>query len=276
MAKNKVKQQDTKLREDIASFKASMAFIIFCVIIFFTATQIQNDHNMYFKVRPYLDSHAWLLAIPFGIFAISAILKVRAIKKKKDESLKYFSTSDFLGLSALFVLYSVTFAATAYTLVYSLVVVGFAIGYYAKHFFNNDFYCVTLLNLAAAFALYLKFGTKLWTSKLSTVSNLFLMAVCIIVIALVMLFVISKMFIKKGDTAKLLDKAVYVFGIPGKNGSIAKLCLAPAWISLIIALALALILQFAPGMMQLLVAEIIILIQYVALGIFYTVKLINQ
>ena len=102
MAKNKVKANDPKLQADIASFKASMAFIIFCFIIFLTASNLENNREMY-RFRYDLDTKMWwLLLIPAALLAVSAVLRVMAIRSNKDESFSYFSTSDFLGLASLF------------------------------------------------------------------------------------------------------------------------------------------------------------------------------
>lgn len=272
MANNKTKQYDPKLREDIASFKASMAFIIFSLIIFLTASNIQNNRETY-RFRDYLDHNMWLMLIPVGIFAVSAVLKFLAISKKKDESYSYFSTSDFLGLAFLFLVYSLTFAATNNILMYSAVVIGFALAYYTKRFFNTDFYAVTLLNLAIAMGLWLKFGNKGWSTLLSKISLVILLAFAVITAVLVVAFVFAKLCSK--DKGCKLTKALYIFGVRSKADS-AKLSLVPVFISLVTGIVLALILMLAPQLITLLVAEIILLIQYVALGVYYTVKLINQ
>ncbi len=274
MAKKNIVQNDPKLKDDIASFKASMAFIIFCLIIFITASNLQNNKAMY-DFRNYLDHNPWLLIIPFGIFAISAVLKIRADVKKTDESYRYFSTHDFLGLSSLFVVYSLTFAATNNILMYSIVVVGFAVGYFAKRFFGVDFYIVTLLNLATAFGLWLKFGDKGWSTTLSKASAILLFAGVAVTVILIAVYAVIKTVCKK-SSVKFIDKTMAVYGVDTAKSEASKLCLFPVFVSLVIAAALALVLQFAPQYMTLLVAEIILLIQYVVLGVFYTVKLINQ
>ena len=272
MAKDKVKKNDPKLKEDIASFKASFAFIIFCLIIFLTASNLKNDRATY-GFRDYFDHNMWLLVIPFGIFAISAALRILAAVKNRDESYSYFSTHDFLGLSSLFVVYTLTFACTNNILMYSLVVVGFAVGYYAKRFFDSDFYAITILNLAIAFGLWLVFGAKGWGTFLSRFSTILMLIGVVVTVLLIAGFALSRIFMRKSYT--LFDKAVCIFGVTGKN-HFSKLCMLPAIISIVVGIALAIVLQFFGQHMTLLVAEIILLIQYVALGVFYTIKLINQ
>lgn len=271
MAKDKIKKYDPKLKEDIASFKASFAFIIFCVIIFLTASNLETNEALY-TFKDFLDHNMWLLVIPFGIFAISAALRILAAAKKWDESYSYFSTHDFLGLSSLFVVYTLTFTSTSNILMYSLVVVGFAVGYYAKRFFGPDFYTITLLNLAIAFGLWLKFGNKNWSTFLSKFSVGLLLAGAIVTVLLIAVFAFSRIFIKKPT---ILDKSVCIFGVTDRN-DLPKLCMIPALVSIILGIALAIVLQFFPQYMTLLMAEIILLIQYVALGVIYTVRLINQ
>lgn len=272
MAKNKVKANDPKLQADIASFKASLAFIIFCFIIFLTASNLENNRELY-RFRYDLDTKLWwLLLIPVALLAVSAVLKIRAIRSNKDESFSYFSTSDFLGLASLFTVYSLTFASTNNIVMYSIVVVGFAIAYYVKRFFGTDFYAVTLMNLAIAFGLWLIFGNKGWQSTLSTTATLILFIACAITGILALLFVISAYLPK----CALLSKALCAYGICDKDATIAKSTLVPAIISIVFGVALAGILLFAPALMTLLVAEIVLLIQYLALGIYYTVRLINQ
>lgn len=272
MAKDKIKKYDPKLKEDIASFKASFAFIIFCLIIFLTASNLKNDRATY-NFRDFFDHNMWLLIIPFGVFAISAALRIIAAVKNWDESYSYFSTHDFLGLSSLFVLYTLTFASTNNILLYSIVVVGFAIGYYAKRFFGPDFYTITLLNLAIALGLWIRFGNKGWSTFLSRFSAILLFIGVAITVLLVALFAFSRIFMKKKYT--ILDKAVCVFGVTDKK-DFSKLCMFPALISIILGIALAIVLWFLPQYLTLLMAEIILLVQYVALGVFYTIRLINQ
>lgn len=271
MAKNKVQQNDPKLREDIASFKASFAFIIFCLIIFLTASNIQNNKTTYL-FRNFLDNNMWMFIIPFGIFAVSAVLRIKAGIKGTDESYSYFSTHDFLGLSSLFVVYSLTFAATTNILMYSIIVVGFAVGYYAKRFFGPDFYTVTILNLATAFGLWLGFGNKGWSTVLSKASVILLFIGVIAAIVVILAFSVAKVASGKFSNT-LINKAASVLGIDTKAKN---LCIIPVFVSLVIGAVLAIVLQFAPQYLTLLVAEIILLIQYAALGVFYTVKLINQ
>ncbi|MBR3996532.1 MAG: hypothetical protein IKI97_14805 [Clostridia bacterium] len=278
MAKNNVKQYDPKLKEDIASFKASSAFIIFCFIIFLTVSKLQNNGPLY-NFRNYLDNNIWLLLIPFGIFAASVALRLVAKTKKRDESYSYFSTRDFLGLSSLFVVYSLTFASTTNIFMYSLVVVGFAVGYYSKHFFTTDFYAITILNLALAFGLWLAFGNMgslSWESTLATTSKILLAAGVVVTVVLVVIFAFAGMISKKKKATGILNNTLLVYGIDGKKTPYSKLCLAPVFISVVIGIALAGILYFFPQHLTVLVAEIILLVQYVALGVFYTVRLINQ
>jgi hypothetical protein len=47
-------------------------------------------------------------------------------------------------------------------------------------------------------------------------------------------------------------------------------------ISFVIGAALCVVLLAAPAVMSLMLAEIILLVQYVALGVYYTVRLLNQ
>lgn len=255
MAKNKTKApvRDERLKNDIASFKASAAFIIFFMLIFFTSS-LQNNRAMY-NFRNSLDNNMWVLAIPFAIVAIASLIKNRAVKKNKDESFSYFSSDDFLGLSVLFLVWSLTFTATTSIFMYIMVIIGFAIAYYAKRFFGSDFYAVTLLNLSVAFALWLKFGVKGWSTTLSKTSIIILFIFCALTAI--------------GVTV------LTVYGIRAKNnGCFKKYCFIPVFVSLVLGAALALAVN--NSIITLLVAEIILLIQYAALGVFYTVRLINQ
>lgn len=274
MAKNKVQHNDPKLREDIASFKASFAFIIFCMIIFLTASNLENNRATY-QFRNFLDNNMWLYLIPIGLFAVSAVLRIRAQLNKIDESYSYFSTHDFLGLSSLFVVYSLTFAATNNILMYSIVVVGFAVGYYAKRFFGPDFYTVTIFNLAIAFGLWLKFGDKGWSTLLSKLSASLLAAGVVVTVIIITAYAVIRSFCKKRSVA-IIDKAMAVLGAYVADADNSKLCIIPVFVSLVIGAVLALVLQFAPQYLTLLVAEIVLLVQYVALGVFYTVRIINQ
>ena len=280
MAKDNVKKHDPKLKEDIASFKASFAFIIFCVLIFITASNFENNREMY-DFRFKFESDYKLLLIPFGLFILSAALRIIAAVKKKDESYSYFSTHDFLGLSSLFVVYSLTFAYTVNTFIYSAVIIGFAIGYYVKKFFGPDFYCVTLLNLAVAFGLWIQFGNKLWeaphgifaASELAKILLLFGVAATVL---LIVLFTLAKMLFGKTKASGIMDRVMAIYGIDRKSPDFAKLSHIPVFISLIFAVVLWVMLANYPHYLTVLTAEIILCVQYVALGIYYTVKLINQ
>ena len=175
-------------------------------------------------------------------------------------------------MSSLFVVYSLTFAATANILMYSIIVVGFAVGYYAKRFFGTEIYTVTILNLATAFGLWLRFGNKGWSTVLSKASVILLFIGVIAAIAVILAFYVAKVASGKFSNT-LINKAASVLGIDTKAKN---LCIIPVFVSLVIGAVLAIVLQFAPQYLTLLVAEIILLIQYAALGVFYTVKLINQ
>ncbi len=247
--------EDIRLKEDIASFKAMVAFIAFCLIIFFTATNIVYERgSMYMNIRFFIDKCPWIIAIFVGIFGLACLWKYNCSKNKKNESYRYFSSNDACGTTLFLLVYLLMLIVTYHTSVIIAVTVGFAVAYYVKHFYLRDFYIVSLFNIVASFMLWLVFGNPGTSGGISEIAKigLAIIAACVIIYA-----VISALAI-----------------IRKKTGAQEKLTLVPAVISIVIAGILAVLCY--TGTINILVAQIVLLIQYVGLGVFYTVRLLNQ
>ncbi len=255
---NKASKQDIRLKEDIASFKASVVFLLFCAVIFFTVTQLSYTRDsLYIKLRLFAENNPWILAVFFVLFGLSLLWKYINVKNKKDEAYKYFSSGDACGITLFLLLYVLTLVVTYKMSVIVTMIVGYALCYYVKHFYAKDFFLVTLLNLDMALALFLAFGNFGTSGGLSTfVKILFAAAVVLGFIAIC--FAAWKL---------LSNKAAF---------KAEKLTLIPLVISLIIGAVLAALCFALPQTITILAAEIVLLVQYVGLGVYYTVRLLNQ
>lgn len=254
----KASNQDIRLREDIASFKASVVFLLFCAVIFFTVTKLSYERDsLYVKLRIFIENNPWILAIFLVLFGLSCVWKYLSNKNKKDEGLKYFSSGDAVGVTLFLLVYVLTLVATYHMPVILTVIVAYALGYYVKHFYGKDFFLVTLLSLDMALALFLAFGNLGTSGGLSTfVKILFAIAAVAGFVAIV--YAAYKLLSDKARVKK------------------EKLTLVPAIISLVIGAVLAVLCFALPQAVTILAAEIVLLVQYVALGVYYTVRLLNQ
>lgn len=251
----KYADKDIQLKEDIASFKAMVAFIAFCLVIFFTATNIIYERgSMYMSMRITLEKCPWVIAVFAAVFGLSCFWKYRCAKKKTDESYRYFSSSDACGVALFLLVYLLMLIVTYHSYAIIAVTVGFAVAYYVKHFYLRDFYIVSLFNVVAAFLIWLILGNPGTSGGASDIAKIGLVIIALGVIVYAV--------------ASTLDM------IRKKAENQAKLTIVTAAISIIIAGILAVLCR--TGTISVLVAEIILLIQYVSLGVFYTVRLLNQ
>lgn len=255
---SKASRQDIRLREDIASFKASVVFLMFCAVIFFTVTKLSYERNsLYLRLRIFVEENPWILAVFFVLFGLCCVWKYLNFKNKKDESLKYFSSSDACGITLFLLVYVLTLVATYHMPVILTVIISYALCYYVKHFYGRDFLLVTLLTLDMALALFLAFGSFGTSGGISTfVKILFAAAAVIGFIAII--YAAYRLLSDKTRVKK------------------EKLTLVPAIASLVIGAVLAGLCFAVPQTVTILAAEIVLLVQYVALGVYYTVRLLNQ
>ncbi len=255
---NKASKQDIRLKEDIASFKASVVFLLFCAVIFFTVTKLSYERDsLYLKFRLFIENNPYVLAIFFVLLGLCCVWKYLNVKNKKDESYKYFSSSDACAVSLFLLVYVLTLVVTYHMPVILTVIVAYALCYYVKHFYGKDFFLFTLLNLDMALALFLAFGNLGTSGGISTfVKILFAAAALIGFLAIIY------------SAWKLLsDKAKF---------KAEKLTLIPAAVSLAVGAVLAILCFTMPETVTILAAEIVLLVQYVGLGVYYTVRLLNQ
>lgn len=251
-------KQDAKLREDIASFKASVAFLLFCAVIFFTVSNFTYSRDsLYIPVRSFIEKYPFILAVFFVLFGLCCVIKYFKVKNKVNEDFSYFSSSDACGVTLFLLVYALTFTMTNSTAVLLAVIVSYAIVYYVKQFFAKDFLLVTLLNADIALALWLIFGSSGMTGGVAS----FVKIVFVIVTALgffAVCYFCYKLLKDKKDCKK------------------NNLNIIPAVISLVFGIVLSVVMLIAPEALTILVAEIILLAQYVGLGVYYTVRLLNQ
>ena len=251
-------KQDVKLREDIASFKASVAFLLFCAVIFFTVSKFTYSRDsLYMPVRSFIEKYPFILAVFFVLFGLCCAIKYLRVKNKVNEDFSYFSSSDACNITLFLLLYALTFTLTYSTAVLLTVIVSYAVVYYAKQFFAKDFLYITLLNLDIALALWLVFGASNMTGGVAS----FVKILFIVVTALgffAICYCCYKMFKdKKGSKKNSLN-------------------ILPAVISLVFGIVLTIAMLVSSETVTILVSEIILLAQYVGLGVYYTVRLLNQ
>ncbi len=250
--------QDVRLKQDIAAFKASVVFLLFCAVIFFTVTHLTWERgSLYMTIRYFIEDYPWILSGFFLLFGLCCIWKFVNIRKHKDESYSYFSSGDACGVSLFLLVFALTLTMTYHMSVILTITVGYALCYYVKHFFQKDFFLITLLNLDIALALWLAFGSIGMDGGVANFAKtLFALAAALgFVVICYMVF-------------RLIKK--------GKKHNSEKLTFVPAVISLVIGAALAALMFFAGATVTILIAEIVLLVQYVGLGVYYTVRLLNQ
>lgn len=253
------KTQDVRLKADIASFKASVAFLLFCAVIFFTVTYLPFERgSLYIPIWNFFKSYPFVLLVFPILLGLSCLWKYLSSKKNKDESYRYFASSDAIAISLFLLIFALTLMLTYQMSVFLTVIAGFALCYYVKHFFQKDFFVVTLLNLDIALSLWLMFGGEgKNTGGIATVIKY------VFVIAAVIGFV------------GIIVTAFTILKNKKKYGA-QKLSFIPIIISVVVGAALAALLYFLPATVTILVAEIALLIQFVGLGVYYTVRLLNQ
>lgn len=251
-------KQDAKLRQDIASFKASVVFLLFFAVIFFTISNFTYSRDsLYMPVRSFIEKYPFILALFFVLFGVCCVIKYFKVKNKVNEDFSYFSSSDACGVTLFLLVYALTFSMTHSTAVLLTVIVAYAIVYYVKQFFAKDFLLVTLLNVDIALALWLIFGNSGMTGGVASFAKIvFVIATALGFFAIC--YFCFKLLKDKNDCKK------------------NKLTIIPAVISLAFAVVLTLAMLVVPETVTILISEIILLAQYVGLGVYYTVRLLNQ
>ena len=260
MAEKKIKNSavhDARLKADIASFKSSVAFLLFCAVIFFTATNLQYTRtSLYMPLWMFINSHKWIMLIPVILFGLSAFWRFRALKSKKEEGYSYFSSSDAFTITLFVLAFLVAFTMTYSVALLIVLTIAFALCYYSTRLFSRDFMLTTFMNSAFAMLIWLIGGKSFTTGTLPLIAktsylSLSLLTVLAVIFAVIMIFT---------GKIKVNAKGSYI----------------PVIASFVIGAVLCGVLAFAPGLISMIVAEIILLAQYVALGVYYTVRLLNQ
>ncbi len=250
--------QDVRLKQDIAAFKSSVVFLLFCAVIFFTVTHLTYERDsLYMTIRTFIEHYPFVLAAFFALFGLCCIWKFINIKKHKDESYRYFSSGDACGISLFLLIFALTLTMTYHMSVILTVIVGYALCYYVKHFFQKDFFLVTLLNTDIALALWLLFGNAGMTGGVASFAK-----IVFAVIAALGFIAVCYSVIKLIRNKKQIKKE--------------KLSLIPAVVSIALGGVLAVLMYFTGSVVTILIAEIVLLVQYVGLGVYYTVRLLNQ
>ena len=259
MAEKKTKNsavQDARLRDDIASFKSSVAFLLYSAVIFFTATNLQyNKTSLRVPISIFFGNNPWIMIFPLILFGLSAYWLYSNRKKKKDEGFSYFSSDDAFVITLFILVFALAFAMSYSVALLIAVTVGFALCYYSTRLFSKDFMVATFMNAAFAMLLWLIGGTSATTGVLPTIAKVVFLVLSILAIT--------------------AAAAVTVMVMGGKLGAF-KGSYIPVIISFVIGAALCVVLLAAPAVMSLMLAEIILLVQYVVLGVYYTVRLLNQ
>ncbi len=247
-------KQDKQLREDISSFKSSVAFILFCIVIVFTTSVIRGQRGV--NVKAALLCQKWYFILPFAVLlALCGVWRYLSFKKKKDEGLSYFNSYDALGIAFFLFGYVNILGGLASGTITALIgyTVLFAVCTFVKQFFTRDFFAASLVNADIA-ALIGIVGKKF------TFSTGFGKAIVFILMAAAAaLAVVSA--VKAIQNKKLM-----------KDEGLTYL---PAIISAVIGIVLVLLVKLIPAFTVLL-AEIVLLVQFVALGVVYTVRMLNR
>lgn len=260
MAEKKTKGsivQDARLKEDIASFKSSVAFLLFCAVIFFTATNLQyTSSSLYMPIWLFINNNPWIMLIPIVLFGLSLFWNYRMRKLNKEEGYSYFASGDAIAVTSFILAFVLAFMMTYSVAILISVTVAFALCYYAIKLFSKDFMLCTFMNTALALLIWIIGGKSLTTGALAITSR----TVYIALSAITVLGVLAIVIMILAGKIKIKGKGSYV----------------PVIISFVIGAALCAVLAFMPGLISMIVAEIILLVQYVALGVYYTVRLLNQ
>ncbi|MBE6704841.1 MAG: hypothetical protein E7583_06220 [Ruminococcaceae bacterium] len=259
MAKKKTimkPDQDLKLKQDIASFKAMFAFILFCLVIFFTASNMVYERgSLYMKINFFVVKCPWVIGAFVLLFGLACLWKYLNSRKKKDESFRYFSSNDACGVTLFLLTYFLMLIVTTHTYMIIAATIGFAVAYYVRHFYLKDFYLITLFNIVAAFMIWMVKGNPGTSGTVSVIAKVGLALICLGTLIYVVITAVrllsDKAFMKK-----------------------EKLTLIPIVISVAVAAVTAVL--CCTGAVNVLVGELVLLIQYVGLGVFYTVRLLNQ
>lgn len=246
-------KKDQRLKEDIASFKASVVFLLLCAVIFFTLNNLANAPGTLYLPFGRLVGRWWFVGIFVLLFIGAAVWYIRNVRAHKDESCRYFSSADALGLALFLLVYVLTFRYTWHAHRLIAVTLALALIYYVKHFFGKDFLLITLLNLDIALGLWLVFGN----TGISALGAKIGAAVICAAGFLLILFFLCRMMADK----KKMKQNRWV--------------LWPAIVSIALGAVLAVLLWFVPAF-SVSIAGIILLVQYVGLGVYYTVRLLNQ
>ena len=252
IVKNLSEKELKQRKGDIVYFKMSMMFFFACAAVLFIMRIWSSPLSFYRLCRDPI-----YLGITGGLFAIFALFYIfKKFIKKHDESLNYISSANFAFITGYVFLASLFFGRadnpTVPLLCGTLAVI---LLYYVYYIYKIDFFVFTLENVVLL--------ALLWMFAFKTSGFVYVLVKIAIIIALGALICLAN---RKVGVATVSRKT-------NKSG-INKLLNVTSYISFAIFAVLMLLPYVFP--LSGTINFIIMLVQYVAAGVAYTVKLIKE
>lgn len=250
MAKNQKNKPTNQYKEDIITFRMSSLFVLACAAIV-GIFRLTNGHAMlafYRTVRKpaYIAVMAVLLVLSAAFFLYNKL-------KKKDESARSYASINYLSivLYAVGVSFYCGYMNNPSPWVLIVATIGLSLLYMIYHIYERDFFVFSLGNLV--------FLTTVWAFSVGSLFKAVVSAILVVLSALC---------------------CVYAYKLSRKKSG--KLRFEPVYISFLIAVIL-LVLEIVGGIRSAFGSSIgdafvygVLFFQYLAGGIYYTIKLIKE
>ena len=251
--KSAVYSEKKKLVEDISFFKSSVLFLMLCAVVLFTLRVDEIGSRTFAMMTaswlPFAYGHVQLLFI-FGVLTIaSAVYFIICRKNKKDESLSYISSLNLLCLSGFCTLYCFTFSLDMSSIKLLVVTAVCGAFYYITKFYDKDFVYFYLFNVLLCFNIWSLFGNAASSRPALSV------------------------ILKLAGIIGIAAVCYFTFAAKKKAGKVS-FNIWPFAVSAIFFAALA-VLMLTVQFVTPTVALVVMLIQFVAAAVYYTVKVLN-
>ncbi len=250
-AKKQINVADKHLKEDIIFFKSSVLFLLLCAAVLFTLRVDGMSKTFYMMTAsflPYAYGNVQLLFI-FGVLTVAAaVYYVVCRKNKKDESMSYFSSTNMLCLAAFCEAYCFTYHIDGSSV--KLLVLTFVCGvlYYINKFYNSDVVWYYLFNVLLCYNLWSFFGTAASSRP----------ALGIVLKAFGVIGIVAVCYFAYKAKAKA-EKSQFIVW--------------PFAMTAVIFVALAVLCGISTITTTL--AMVVMLVQFIAAGVYYTIKLLK-
>lgn len=248
MAKNKSVKSSQQYKEDIIFFRMCVLFMLVCAAVVFIFRLKSKASNAFYRM-----AHQPLFISVLGIiFLLTIAYWAVCRRKKKDESEKTFASINYVAVMAyifIFCLYWGSTLSPRYETIITLTI-ALPLLYFIHHIYKKDFFVFSVSNLVFAAAIWFFFRSGLIYTIAAAVT-LALSAYCCY-----FGYRLSKKY-------RLSDRYHYRF--------------EPICISFIITVLLIVFRNFITlPFLTSSVVWMIVLFQYLAGGIYYTIKLLRE